>query len=162
MVVCGIDPGLSVSAVVRIRDRGVVRADVIRAKPPRGGFDALTRASVSMADRIWQCVAAGPTPDLIAIEGWENQGVARAAGADRYHVPVLLGAIAALDPHEVEVTWQRASVVLGPRGYGWLMKASVRPAIRGWVQQITNEHLRSAACHALHAASVASQEKLAV
>ncbi len=156
--VVGIDPGLANTAVVVLEDGRVTVSKTIATKGegPRPSFESvmarglyIAREVADTCDPLWNVTA-------VAIEGYEDFGGGHLRTREGKPIPnrwttpavcALLGQT--LISRNYPVVWQRASVVM--RQYG-PYKAAWRKGQRGVVpgdSLVTNDHERSALCHAL-------------
>jgi hypothetical protein len=113
--------------------------------------------------RILAHFEALPPGAHIVIEAYEDFGGGHLREAhSRYFTPFLLGYVAARTPHRVHIHWQAASVVLrATRAYREHWEAGRRGLVPG-DELLTNEHLRSAACHGLHLDGLLRQKRATV
>ena len=84
MYVIGIDPSLTATAVVAIRDTGVCAPQLFTSKSPNSkGMDARILRADGLADRVvdWVC---DKEPSLVVIEGYSYGSPNRAHGVGEY------------------------------------------------------------------------------
>lgn len=162
MRVLGVDPGLTVTGLAVIEGGEVVDGHSIRGRAGvAGDFPNLARAADEIGYEVALAVHKMTTPpNVIAIEGFEDQGPARKRFANRHTTAMVCQAIYSTlireVPFRMPIRWQMASQVLDrTRGYGWAL--GVPDPFPGW-KLLSNEHERSAALHALWAETVARLE----
>lgn len=149
MSVVAIDPGLRKTGIVRVEHGVITAAHTVRG---RGGpsFAEVAETALTVATDIWRAMEV-MWPLEIVCETFVDQG-GRRHFSDRWKTPLVIGALVALAPRGMSITWQDAVEVLdAKRGYGDLY-AMWRGAHRGLVRGdrlLSDEHQASAACHAL-------------
>jgi hypothetical protein len=160
-VIVGIDPGLAKTAVVVLRGGEFIRAKTFTTTGDTGkpNFPSVMERGSTIAAGVtdaldhmcWNVVA-------VAIESYEDFGGGHLRKSKKSNAPIpnrwTTPAVCALLGYRLEmlgynVVWQRPSLVMAHyREYKARWAAGVTGIVPG-DQLLTNDHLRSAACHAL-------------
>ena len=157
MIIVGIDPGLANTAVTALEDGRFILAKTI--KTPADGkpqFPEVMARGMSIARQVEQAIKPLPIMDVtVAIEGYEDFGGGHLQSRkgkpipNRWTTPAVCALIGMrLEMAGYKVVWQRPSVVMrqyAPYKQQWEAKRSIVPGD----ELLTNDHLRSAGCHAL-------------
>lgn len=151
--VLAVDPGVAATGVVLVCGGRITEVHTWTTKPASidRWRDLQARAGLQ-ALRILDHLEALPGGAHVVIEAFEDFGGGHLREAhSRYYTPFLLGYVAArVVQHPIHLHWQAASVVLrATRAYREHWEAGRRGLVPG-DELLTNEHLRSAACHAVH------------
>jgi hypothetical protein len=156
MKVVGIDPGLANTGIVVIEDGRVVFAITLTTKGAgKPDFASVMERGTLIGKQVREELSLMTGITAVAIEGYEDFGGGHLRNRDGKPIPnrwttpavcALIGVYVSLAG--CEPTWQKASTVMGDyRAYKalWAQGRSIIPGD----EKLTNEHLRSAACHAL-------------
>ncbi len=178
----GIDPGAASPAgvVVIVEERGRPRVllhrtvrhklepgpPLTRRSPMEQAESAVAMGLATAEEVLVACRVLFQTEGLeghvpVGLELFEDQGATRKQSSGRYLTPYAIGAL--LERLRIPfserpgtryvIRGQVASRVLGPRGYRAMMQGRRTEWVDGWLT-LSNDHERSAACHALHALTV--------
>jgi hypothetical protein len=160
-VIVGVDPGLAhtASVAVCVRPVKIVAAYTITTKAagPKPDFPTVMERGAVITERLGLFLATLPNVATIAIESYEDigGGVKRIAKngkliPNRWTTPAVCALIGAkLTALGYSVVWQSPSVVMTRyRDYkrAW---SDGRTGLVPGDHLLTNDHLKSAACHAL-------------
>lgn len=162
-IVVGIDVGLAKTAIVVLQDGRFVYAGTITTKSAsrRPTFAGVMKRGHDVAQRAFGFLAIKYTSRdmIVAIEGYEDIGGAtykrsktsNALVPNRWTTPVVCALIGErLEREGFTVVWQSPSVVMSAyRQQKAFWGAKKRGLVPG-DELLTNDHLRSAACHALY------------
>lgn len=160
--ILAVDPGVAATGVVLLVGGRFTEAYTWTTRP--GNIDRwrdLQARAGLQALRIVDHITALPAGAHVVIEAFEDFGGGHLREAhSRYYTPYLLGFVAArVSAHPVHIHWQMASVVLSAtRAYREHWEAGRRGLVPG-DGLLTNEHLRSAACHGLHLDGLLRQKR---
>lgn len=150
MSVAAIDPGLRRTGLAVVHHGQVLAAATLRC--PRGtgiDFAGVAEAGIQIARQAWAWLEDQGVLG-VAAESFIDQG-GRRRYRDRWRVPVVCGAIAALAPPGYRIAWQDP-IVLSAEQYGTLYGVwrIGRRGMIGGDRLLADEHQASAGCHALH------------
>ncbi len=157
-IVVGIDPGLESTALVVFTDGRITDACTFttKARGPRPDFASVIERGSSQAQRVVEALSEIEHVDAVAIEEYEDFGGGHLRTRNNKPIPLrwTTPAVCALIGAQVDalgyaVTWQRPSLVMAHyREYKARWAAKQFGIVPG-DELLTNDHTRSAACHAL-------------
>lgn len=152
-LVVGIDPGIANTAVVLLRKGRLDGAQTFKTAPEGGGgFGDTLRRAWAQTHAVEQYLDALYREELhVAVESYEDFGPHLRGARNRWMTPMLLPLLdMGIRIRGASVYWQSPREVLtATRAYRDHWKAGRRGLVPG-DECLTNEHLRSAASHALH------------
>lgn len=160
MPVVAIDPGTANTGLVYMDERRVICAKTLtHRKPVRGDQYALMERAREIAAQVAAWAADKPH-EAVVIEGFV--GFSGRQGGYTYQTPYLCGYLhRALEGERIVI--QTSRQVLNPRSAGSMaaamaaLKAGKMPMEGS--EMLTNEHLRSAACHGAYYYATKGKER---
>lgn len=158
MIIVGIDPGLANTALVAMEDDRFSKVATITTEGHgKPDFAGVMQRGTVIANQVCNLLRDLGSDDLtVAIESYEDFGGGHLRTRDGKPIPNrwTTPAVCALIGTHIEaagfrVVWQRPSTVMTQYGAFKRRWAAKQFGLVPGDERLTNDHLRSAACHAL-------------
>ena len=155
-IIVGIDPGLANTGIVALdeRERVVLATTIHSAGEGQPEFSGVMERGMAVASGVVEALQPLENVERVAIEGYEDFGPHLRGARNRWTTPAvaaLIGSKVASAGYTVE--WQSPSAVMRAYSAHKRMWEQKRTVIEG-DDALTNDHLRSAAAHALWASGL--------
>ena len=150
-VILAVDPGVAATGVVLLVGGRITEAHTFRTKRVDDSFSDVLRRVNDQCDQVELLAADQYRSELhIAIESYEDFGPHLRGAKNRWMTPMLLPLLEIDLRGYGAVYWQSPKTVLtATRTYRAHWESGRRGLVPG-DERLTNEHLRSAACHAVY------------